>query len=199
MDNLEKNRAVTEAFVKVCQALNQLGITPILYGSLSLVLQFDFDLEADDIDLAISAKEFLSHWAMITAALAPLGYQVDPEHVHEFIGHKPFVGFEIWEDLTGWALIEGHEMIESQLGKAAFRQLPDKVLLQIYQTGLRDPYRVARKGKNDNTVIAQLSMQINITKSESANRLSQRITQNLKPGVKPLLDINKFYQSNRDQ
>ena len=132
----------------------ELGITPLLYGSLGLECRAGIPFNADDVDMLIPECWLTDKWPMLKALLEQNGYVLTDEHEHDFLKDGIHYAYARLEELAPFAgiLPEDIETIRHQ--DVSFLLLSLAQYRKVYTASAKDGYRIHTRGKKDNEKIA---------------------------------------------
>ena len=128
---------------------NNLGMVPLLYGSLGLECLTGDALGADDIDILVPRVFITERWHEFKSFLEAQGYVLADEHEHTFVRDGVAYSYADIEDLESFAGIntEGIEVHEAD--GVRFLLLSLEQYLAVYQKSSKDGYRVNVRQKKD--------------------------------------------------
>lgn len=152
--NLSRKKAILlrkyEEFISIARNLNnQLGMIPLLYGSLGLQVESGIDFYADDIDVLIPKKFLEESWAEFKRALESMGYTLINLHEHEFIKDDMKVAFAGIEGLYDFAGIDYKSIEVVELDAAKYKRLSLEDYLKVYTKSSFDSYRRTKNNDKD--------------------------------------------------
>lgn len=139
---VKNNQHIFEIFTKITQSLNKIGITPIIYGSLGLYLIVGEHGKIGDIDIIISDTEFKTKWKKIIKEFESHGYFIDIDHIYEFIGKKPYIGFSSVSEII--KMIKSFKTETINNGSIKYKQLSVEAYLKLYKKGMENKHRFAK-------------------------------------------------------
>lgn len=134
-----------QEFVRVTKYLNNLGIVPVLYGSLGLYFVLGVDRNVDDIDILLPLRYLKTDWAVLVAAMADMQYLLQNEREHEFVNQGFKIGFADEESLLDFAKVNYRTLHIAEKDDATFKMLGRDDYLKVYQSALKDDYRQGKK------------------------------------------------------
>lgn len=150
-----KCRKVIE-FIRIAKHLNtELGILPLLFGSLGLQQYVDEDLQADDIDILVPGEYVQNKWFILKSIMESLGYDLVDEDEHKFkrfdrtSNEKFEVGIAIIESLAGFAGIQMNNIGAAQFNNTEYKFLSIKQYLKVYSASVKDSYRADKNNCKD--------------------------------------------------
>lgn len=159
-------------FLEIAQELNQIGITPLLMGSVGLEQRTGQDWQAGDLDIHVPSDP--RGWAApdegriyqfeeLNAIMEKLGFHLVDRHEHEFQKDDlsvEFGGIHSLPDFAGVALEELEEMVDQGI----HYYLPTlEQYLNIYQASSKDSYRAENNNQKDFAKIEYLQEVLGIT------------------------------------
>jgi hypothetical protein len=143
-------------FLRVTRYLNtEMGINPLLFGSLGLEQRLEISLHADDIDVLIPHTFIYEKWGMFNKKIEELGYYLTDLSEHEFSNNIYKLSFSYIESLQPFAGInvEDIEIIDSE--NANYMLLTLKQYLAVYEASSKDGYR---RNKNNNKDMEKINL-----------------------------------------
>ena len=138
------------AFLAAAAMLNrQLGVTPLLFGSLGLEQRLGVPLAPDDIDVLLPERWLTGDWRRTAALMGSMGYGLVDEHEHEFANGDLRIAFAAIESLEPFAGVDINHipLVRDQDAEYLLLTLPD--YLKVYEASSRDGYRKNVKNKQD--------------------------------------------------
>ena len=137
-------------FFSLARMLNaELGIKPLLYGSLGLEQRLGEDLGADDIDILIPEIWLQDQWEVLWDLLERNGYGLYDLHEHAFMRDHISTAFSSLESLKDFAGIEIAKIPEVRYNNTCYLLLELEDYRKVYTASSRDGYRKDKKHKND--------------------------------------------------
>lgn len=144
-----------EAFLSLASGLNrELGILPLLYGSLGLEQRLNMNLQADDIDVLVPEIWLHGRWDRLRLFMDNLGYDLYDVHEHAFVRDGISVAFASLESLSSFAGIEIAKIPTVQYNNTSYFLLELEDYRKVYLASSRDGYRKDKKNKDDAAKIA---------------------------------------------
>ena len=128
---------------------DNLGIVPLLYGSLGLEYLTGDDLGADDIDILVPRVFITERWHEFKALLEAQGYVLADEHEHTFVCDGVSYSYADIEDLESFAGIRMKDIEMREADGVRFLLLSLEQYLAVYQKSSKDGYRVNVRQKKD--------------------------------------------------
>ena len=128
---------------------DNLGIVPLLYGSLGLEYLTGDDLGADDIDILVSRVFITDRRQEFKAVLEEHGYVLADEHEHTFVRGGVAYSYADIEDLDPFAGIRMKDIEMREADGVRFLLLSLEQYLLVYQKSSKDGYRVNVRQKKD--------------------------------------------------
>ena len=128
---------------------DNLGIVPLLYGSLGLEYLTGDDLGADDIDILVPRLFITERWHEFKSLLEAQGYVLVDEHEHTFARDGVAYSYADIEDLESFAGINTESIEMHEVDGIRFLLLSLKQYLAVYKQSSKDGYRVKVRQKKD--------------------------------------------------
>ena len=128
---------------------NNLGMVPLLYGSLGLEYLTGDALDADDIDILVPRVFITNHWQEFKALLEAQGYVLADEHEHTFARDGVEYSYADIEDLESFAGINTEDIEVHEADGVRFLLLSLEQYLAVYQKSSKDGYRLNVRQKKD--------------------------------------------------
>ena len=128
---------------------DNLGIVPLLYGSLGLEYLTGDALDADDIDILVPRVFITDRWQEIKAVLEEHGYVLVDEHEHTFVRDGVVYSYADMEDLEPFAGINTEAIERREVDDVRFLILSLEQYLAVYQKSSKDGYRMNVRQKKD--------------------------------------------------
>lgn len=153
------NKIILDEFILVTKALNKLGITPIVYGSLGLYFLIGRKIQINDIDLLVEENDF-RQWDEIKKIVLDLDYQIDPDHDQEFKGKNCFLSILLVADIKKLIGKNKFNLKKTVLKNAVFYNFSLFEHIKIYQNGLKNIWRCRKKEKDDKEKIQLIKLAI---------------------------------------
>lgn len=139
-----------QAFFENARLLfEELGIVPLMYGSLGLEYLTGQSLHADDIDILIPGCFVTERWAEFRTLLEGKGYVLVDEHEHTFEKNGIAFSYAKVEELDAFAGIPMGEIRVCEAEGVRYKQLTLEQYLKVYSASARDGYRMNVKEKKD--------------------------------------------------
>ena len=126
-----------------------LGIVPLLYGSLGLEYLTGDALDADDIDILVPRVFITDRWQEFKAVLEEHGYVLVDEHEHTFVCDGVSYSYADIEDLESFAGINTEDIEMHEADGVRFLLLSLEQYLAVYKQSSKDGYRVNVRQKKD--------------------------------------------------
>ncbi len=130
------------------------GIVPLLYGSLGLEYVTDTPQQADDIDILIPEVFLDARWEELLTLLIQNGYHLTDEREHSFAKDGVCYAYASIEELETFVQIKPDEIHREKNNGVCFKVLTAEQYLLVYQTSVRDGYRIHVRQKKDEEKIA---------------------------------------------
>ncbi len=128
---------------------NDLGMVPLLYGSLGLEYLTGNDLGADDIDILVPCVFITERWHEFKELLEAQGYALTDEHEHTFVRDGVTYSYADIEDLESFAGIRMKDIEMREADGVNFLMLSLEQYLAVYKQSSKDGYRVNVRQKKD--------------------------------------------------
>ena len=128
---------------------DNLGIVPLLYGSLGLEYLTGNVLGVDDIDILVPRVFVTDRWHVFKALLEAQGYVLADEHEHTFVRDGVAYSYADIEDLESFAGIRIKDIEMREADGVRFLLLSLEQYLAVYQKSSKDGYRVNVRQKKD--------------------------------------------------
>ena len=139
-----------QEFNHVAITLNkELGIIPVLYGSLGLERVTGMDFHPNDIDILVPLTFLEGKWDLLKAVMESLGYVLIDLHEHEFRKNKMKVGIAFIEDLKQFAEVDYHHLEAVKDNGAIYYMLSISDYLKVYKKSFLDGYRRTKNNNKD--------------------------------------------------
>ena len=142
------------------------GFAPLLYGSLGLEVRTGADLGADDIDLLIPNVFLTRRWQEFRRILETHGYRLTDEKEHTFVRDGVVYAYADLEDLEPFAEISVSEIPRKTVRGTDFLLLSLEQYLRVYESSVRDGYRVNVRQKKDGEKIQFIQSKLDETEQE---------------------------------
>ena len=137
-------------FLENAQLLSDnLGIVPLLYGSLGLEYLTGDDLGADDIDILLPRVFITERWHEFKSLLEAQGYILFDEHEHTFVRDCVEYSYADIEDMKTFASIRAEDIEMYEADGVSFLLLSLEQYLAVYRQSSKDGYRVNVRQKKD--------------------------------------------------
>ena len=128
---------------------DNLGIVPLLYGSLGLEYLTGDVLDADDIDILVPRVFITERWHEFKELLEARGYALTDEHEHTFAHDGAAYSYADIEDLESFAGINTEDIEMHETDGVRFLLLSLEQYLAVYRQSSKDGYRVNVRQKKD--------------------------------------------------
>lgn len=128
-------------------------IIPLLYGSLGLEYITNENLCSDDIDILIPKVYLNELWDEFKNYLISNDYILYDEKEHSFVKNDVSYSYASIEELENFVDISINDIKQVNVGEISFKILSLKQYLKVYQTSIKDGYRVNIRQKKDNEKI----------------------------------------------
>lgn len=137
-------------FLRIAKHLSsELGIIPVLYGSLGLSRIVKKDLDSKDIDILVPQKYITTDWKKLIKTLYKINYQLVNEKEHEFICLNNKIGIAFEEDLFPFAKVDCKELKTITDKGVKYRVLNINQYKKVYEVSKKDSYRLQKNNKKD--------------------------------------------------
>lgn len=154
-----------QEFLTIARELNQIGIVPLLMGSVGLEVRTGEDWQAGDLDIHVPSdprgweapdEGRIYRFDELNAIMEKLGYHLIDRHEHEFQKDGCSVEFGGLHSLPSFAGVE-LEDLEKVEDEGVHYYLPNlEQYLNIYQASSKDSYRAENNNHKDFAKIAYL-------------------------------------------
>ena len=128
---------------------DNLGIVPLLYGSLGLEYLTGDALGSDDIDILVPRVFITERWHKFKSFLEVQGYVLADEHEHTFVRDGMAYSYADIEDLESFAGIRMKDIEMREAEGVRFLILSLEQYLAVYRQSSKDGYRVDIRQKKD--------------------------------------------------
>ncbi len=128
---------------------DNLGIVPLLYGSLGLEYLTGDALDVDDIDILVPRVFITDRWQEFKSVLEEHGYVLTDEHEHTFVRDDVAYSYADIEDLEAFAGINTEDIEMHEADGVRFLLLSLEQYLAVYKQSSKDGYRVNVRQKKD--------------------------------------------------
>ena len=128
---------------------DNLGIVPLLYGSLGLEYLTGDALGSDDIDILVPRVFITERWHEFKSLLEAHGYVLTDEHEHTFVRDGVAYSYADIEDLESFAGINTEDIELHETDGVRFLLLSLEQYLAVYKQSSNDGYRVNVRQKKD--------------------------------------------------
>lgn len=145
-------------FIKIAQKLNDIGIVPLLMGSVGFEFVTGKSWEAQDIDIHVPGDErgwempselSVFNWEDIIKIMISMGYNLIDLHEHAFSKEGLSVEFGIIDTLPDFAGVQLEDLVRHQVGEVKFYLLNLEQYLSVYESSSQDSYRAAKNNNKD--------------------------------------------------
>ncbi len=144
-------------FINITKTLNgELGIVPVLYGSLGLQIKSGIDLEPQDIDVLVPLEYLQKKWDALRQTVENMGYTFVDLREREFRKEEFKLAFAYIEDLADFAGIDYKKLEITEWNEARYHSLSLEDFLKVYSRCLNDGYRRTKNNDKDVTKIELL-------------------------------------------
>ena len=136
-------------FKNITKQLNNIGIIPLLYGSLGLESQLEIDLYPDDIDILIPKIWLNENWQDLRFLMNKNGYYLFDEHEHSFKKKYiiAFAGIEQFLDK-----FKVNNMTQKTENDCKFYELSLEDYLKVYNKFRNDDYRINKRNRDEEKI-----------------------------------------------
>ena len=128
---------------------DNLGIVPLLYGSLGLEYLTGDALGSDDIDILVPRVFITNRWQKFKAVLEEHRYVLVDEHEHTFARDGAAYSYADIEDLESFAGIRMKDIEMREADGVNFLMLSLEQYHAVYKQSSKDGYRVNVRQKKD--------------------------------------------------
>lgn len=132
---------------------SELGIVPLMYGSLGLEYLTGKDMAADDIDMLIPRRFLTKEWSVLQTLLEGCGYVLTDLNEHTFEKDGISFAYAQLEELEDFAGISPAELLSCKQADTSFLLLTLEQYLKVYTASAEDGYRANVKNKQDSEKI----------------------------------------------
>lgn len=164
-------------FFENAKLINQkFGIIPLLYGSVGLEYVTGESLNSDDIDVLIP-REFLSErFEEFKQYLSENGYVLNDEKEHTFSKNKVHYSYAQIEELEAFANIKQSEIKTENNNGTPFKILSLEQYLKVYNSSIKDGYRINIRQKKDDEKIAFIKKRLKQKSKKPYSKVYVEIT-----------------------
>ena len=147
-----------EIFLEIARELNQIGITPLLMGSVGLEERTGQDWQARDLDIHVPSdprgweapdEERIYRANELIAMMSQLGYVLVDRHEHEFQKDGLSVEFGGLHSLPNFAGVELEDLEELETNGVRYYLPTLEQYLKIYLASSKDSYRADKNNQKD--------------------------------------------------
>ena len=128
---------------------DNLGMVPLLYGSLGLEYLTGDALGSDDIDILVPRVFITERWHEFKVLLETQGYVLVDAHEHTFVRDGVAYSYADIEDLESFAGINTESIEMHEVDGIRFLLLSLEQYLAVYKQSSKDGYRVNVRQKKD--------------------------------------------------
>ncbi len=151
------SQASLELFLTVAAQLNQqLGVVPVLYGSLGLNRVIGAAQSVGDVDILVPAVCLAERWPELVVVMEGLRFALIDVREREWRRGAGSVAFADEESLLPFAGIDPSTLRISTVDGVRFKELSPAGYLAVYRVSQHDGYRREKRGKWDAEKIAQI-------------------------------------------
>ena len=137
-------------FLSLAEEFNhQLGMTPLLYGSLGLEQRLGMDLHADDIDILVPQIWLREQWDQLAELMEQMKFRLYDLHEHAFCRDETSVAFASLESLSSFAGIDIAKIPTVRYNNTRYLLLNLEDYRKVYAASSLDGYRKNKKNKDD--------------------------------------------------
>jgi len=122
-------------FLEVTAALNRLGVTPILYGSLG-ASRHTAIRAIEDVDIIIPDLWLGKRFPALKRCMARIGFRQDDTFPHEFTNGRYQIGFEPRSELRSDLGIRPKRLRTTEVNGSRFRELSLADYRRVYRNVL---------------------------------------------------------------
>lgn len=147
-----------EIFLKIAKELNQMGITPLLMGSVGLEERTGRSWQACDLDIHVPSdprawevpdEERIYQADELIVMMEKLGYVLVDRHEHEFQKNGVSVEFGGLHSLPSFAGVALEDLEEIKTEGVHYYLPTLEQYLKIYQASCKDSYRADKNNRKD--------------------------------------------------
>ena len=165
-----------EEFLRITKKLNEIGIIPLLMGSVGLEVVTDRNWDAEDLDIHVPGdkrgwevppEESIFGWEEIMEVMNSLGYTLIDFHEHAFSNNGLCVEYGIIDTLPSFAGVELKELEIYQDRGVNFHLLNIPQYIKVYEASSKDSYRANQNNHKDSRKIDFLKNTIKMKEAQS--------------------------------
>ena len=165
-----------EEFLRITKKLNEIGIIPLLMGSVGLEVVTNRSWDAEDIDIHVPGdkrgwevppEESIFEWEEIMDVMKSLGYTLIDLHEHAFSNKGLCVEFGIIDTLPSFAGVELKELEIYQDRGVNFHLLNIPQYIKVYEASSKDSYRADQNNHKDSRKIDFLKNRMKMKEAQS--------------------------------
>ncbi|MEI6144388.1 MAG: hypothetical protein WCP91_02225 [Candidatus Berkelbacteria bacterium] len=158
MKNIFQESKIYLNFLNILKILNQIQVTPIVYGSLGLALQINEEIQVNDIDLLLT-REDDNKFQKLISVLINNSFKIDPDHCREFSSADCIVSAIALKEIEELIKNRKIELIPAEINGLKFYNLTLPIHKQIYEIGL-NKLRKVKKERSDTDKINLIAKHI---------------------------------------
>ncbi|WP_201716306.1 phosphoribosylanthranilate isomerase [Rossellomorea arthrocnemi] len=145
-------------FIEIARHLNDIGITPLLMGSVGLEVITGRSWDAQDLDIHVPGDKrgwevppetSIHNWNQVVQIMNSMGYTLIDLHEHEFSKDGLSVEFGIIDTLPEFAGIRLEDLEIHQEGEVTYYLLNPGQYLRVYEASSKDSYRADQNNHKD--------------------------------------------------
>jgi hypothetical protein len=145
-------------FIRITKHLNDIGITPLLMGSVGLEVVTGKSWDAEDLDIHVPGDErgwevppetSIHNWNDIVKVMSSMDYSLIDLHEHEFSKNGLSVEFGIMDTLPDFAGVRLENLEMHRKGEVKYYLLNPEQYLRVYEASSKDSYRADQNNHKD--------------------------------------------------
>lgn len=147
-----------DEFIKIAKKLNDIGIIPLLMGSVGLEVVTGKNWDAQDLDIHVPGDKRgwevppeinIHNWKGIKNIMNLMEYRLIDLHEHEFSKDGFSIEFGIIDTLPSFAGVQLRDLEMHQKGDAKYYLLNPNQYLRVYESSSKDSYRADNNNNKD--------------------------------------------------
>jgi len=145
-------------FIQIAEKLNDIGIIPLLMGSVGLEIVTGKSWDAQDLDIHIPGDKRgwqvppelnIHQWDTIVKMMHSMAYRLIDLHEHAFTKDGLSVEFGIIDTLPSFAGVQLKDVKMHQFGDVKYYLLNPAQYLKVYDSSSKDSYRASNNNYKD--------------------------------------------------
>jgi len=166
---MAKDNQKFDEFIKIAKKLNDIGIIPLLMGSVGLEVITGENWEAQDLDIHVPGDKrgwevpselSIHNWIDIVKIMESMEYSLIDLHEHEFSKEELSVEFGIIDTLPNFAGVKLEDLEMHKKEDVKYYLLNPEQYLYVYEASSKDSYRT---NKNNNKDFRKIDFLIKMT------------------------------------